>query len=92
MLNEERVILMTRMASYEMGEGRENVKIGNYFRSDYIAIQVIKAVISASIVFAIVFSLYISYNFEEFMRQLYEMDLLAFGRNVLFWFAGTVLG
>ena len=92
MLNEERVILMTRMASYEMGEGRENVKIGNYFRSDYIAIQVIKAVISASIVFAIVFSLYISYNFEEFMRQLYEIDLLAFGRNVLFWFAGTVLG
>ena len=29
MLSEERIILMTRMASYEQGEGRENVKIGN---------------------------------------------------------------
>ena len=30
MLNEERIILMTQMASYEQGEGKENVKIGNY--------------------------------------------------------------
>ena len=29
MLNEERIILMTQMASYEQGEGKENVKIGN---------------------------------------------------------------
>ena len=28
MLNEERIILMTHMASYEEGEGRKNVKIG----------------------------------------------------------------
>ena len=45
MLNEERIILMTRMAAYEEGEGKKNVKIGNYFRSDYIAVQVLKAVI-----------------------------------------------
>ena len=37
MLSEERIILMTRMASYEQGEGRDNVKVGNYFRSDYIS-------------------------------------------------------
>ena len=45
MINEQRTILMTRLASYEKGEGRKNVKIGNYFRSDYIAIQILKAVI-----------------------------------------------
>ena len=45
MLSEERIILMTRMASYERGEGRENVKIGNYFRADYIALHVLKAVV-----------------------------------------------
>ena len=41
MLNEEKVILMTQMASYEENEGKKNMAIGRYFRSDYIAIQVL---------------------------------------------------
>lgn len=91
MLNEERVVLMTRMASYEKGEGRKNVKIGNYFRSDYIAVQVLKAVICATVAFAIVFALYVLYDFEFFMQNLYKMDeLLALIRNVLIFYAGSV--
>lgn len=90
MLNEDRVILMTRMASYEKGEGRENVKIGNYFRSDYIAAQVIKSVISAIISFIIIFALYIGYHFETFMQDLYEMDLFAFAKDVLFYLCVSV--
>lgn len=92
MLNEERIILMTQMASYEKGEGRKNVKIGNYFRSDYIAIQIIKSVIAATIAFAIVFALYIFYDFEAFMLDLYKMDLFAFAQNVLTYYAAAVLG
>lgn len=92
MLNEERVILMTRMASYERSEGRENVKIGNYFRSDYIAAQVIKAVISAVIAFLLLFGLYLLYNFETLMQNLYEMDLIAFARDVSIYFFVFVAG
>ncbi len=44
MLNEEKVILMTQMASYEENEGKKNMAIGRYFRSDYIAIQVLKSI------------------------------------------------
>ena len=69
MLNEQRIILMTRLASYEKGEGRRNVKIGNYFRSDYIAIQILKSVVSATLVFGIVFAMYVLYDFEAFMRS-----------------------
>ena len=92
MLNEERVILMTHMASYECGEGKKNVKIGNYFRSDYIAIQILKSVISATIAFAIVFALYILYDFEVFMQDLYKIDLIAFAVNVLKYYGVTVVG
>lgn len=91
MLNEERVILMTHMASYECGEGKRNVKIGNYFRSDYIAVQVLKSVISVTIAFAVVFALYILYNLEVFMQDLYEIDLIAFAKNVLIYYAVTVV-
>ena len=35
MLNEERVILMTKLASYEANDGKKNIAIGNFFRSDF---------------------------------------------------------
>lgn len=82
MLNEERIILMTKMAVYEEREGRKNVAIGNYFRGDYISLQVIKSVISATIVFGIVFALSVFYDFETFILDIYKIDLLAFGRRI----------
>lgn len=92
MLNEERIILMTRMAAYEAKEGKKNMAIGKYFRSEYISIQVIKAVISATIAFAIGFALFIFYDFEALMQDIYKMDLIAFARNVLIYYAVVVVG
>lgn len=90
MLNEERVILMTHMASYEAGEGKKNVKIGNYFRSDYIAVQVLKSVVCATIAYGVIFATYIFYDFETFMQDLYKIDLISFARNVLVYYAVAV--
>lgn len=92
MLNEERIILMTQMASYEKGEGRKNVKIGNYFRSDYLAIQLLKSVVTATVAYAVVFALYVFYDFEQFMVDLYKIDLFAFAQNVLTYYAVVVVG
>ena len=92
MLNEERVILMTKLASYEAGEGKKNVAIGSYFRSDYIGWQVLKSIISATIAFVVVFAMYIFYDFEIFMMDIYKMDLLEFGKKVLMTYAGVVGG
>ncbi|MCM1175495.1 MAG: hypothetical protein NC341_10650 [Blautia sp.] len=92
MLNEERVILMTKLASYEANDGRRNVAIGSYFRSDYIGWQVLKSIISATIAFVVVFAMYIFYDFEIFMMDIYKMDLLEFGMNVLKTYAWTVGG
>ncbi|MBD5452274.1 MAG: hypothetical protein HDR25_06500 [Lachnospiraceae bacterium] len=83
MLNEERIKLMTRMACYEEHEGKKNVAVGSYFRGDYIALQVIKSMISATIAFCILFGLFIMYDFEVFMADLYKMDLFEFGKSVI---------
>lgn len=91
MLNEERVILMTKMASYEEHEGKKNVKIGNYFRGDYISIQVLKSLFCATIAYVIVLALFIFYDFEVFMQELYKMDLISFAKEVLFYYGVTVV-
>lgn len=86
MLNEERVRLMTRMACYEAKEGRKNVAIGNYFRGDYIGLQVIKSVISATIAYILIFAMFILYDFEVFMADIYKMDLLDFAKSVIIYY------
>ena len=90
MLNEKRIILMTKMASYETNEGKKNVAIGSYFRTDYIGWQVLKSIISASIAFVVVFGMYIFYDFEVFMTDIYKMDLLEFAKRVLTLYLWTI--
>lgn len=92
MLNEERIKLMTKMASYEANEGKRNVSIGSYFRGDYISLQVIKSIISATIAFLIVFGLFVFYDFEMFMQDIYKMDLLQFGKNVVIAYLCLTVG
>ena len=89
MLNEERIILMTKMASYEANEGKKNVAIGSYFRGDYIGWQVLKSIISATIAFVVVFGMYIYYDFEVFMLDIYKMDVLAFVKRILSMYLWT---
>ncbi|MBQ3163734.1 MAG: hypothetical protein IJC02_04225 [Lachnospiraceae bacterium] len=88
MLNEERIKLMTKMASYEANEGKRNVAIGSYFRGDYISLQVIKSIVNATIAFAICFALFVFYDFEVLMTGIYKMDLLDLGRNILLNYIG----
>ena len=91
MINEERVILMTKLASYEEHEGRRNMKIINYFRSDYIALQVLKSIFSATIAFAMLCALYVFSQFEDFMQDIYKMDLISCAKSVLTYYGLTVL-
>ena len=69
---------MTKMASYEANEGRRNVAIGRYFRSDYIGWHVLKSIISATIAFVVVF-----------MLDIYKMDVLAFVKRILSMYLWT---
>lgn len=83
MLNKERIILMTQMASYEENEGKKNVSTMNFFRGDYLWFQILKSVICATIAFGIIFGMYIFYDFEVFMMDIYKMDLMQFGKSIL---------
>lgn len=91
MLNQEKVILMTKLASYEETEGKQNEKIGNYFRGDYLAVEVMKSLLYSTIAFGLGFGLYVLYDFEVFMQDIYKMDLLTFIQNVLTYYIIVVV-
>lgn len=83
MLNEERVKLMTRLASFEHNEGKKDRNLSKYFRSDYVGLEVLKAIICGTLAYMICFGVYIYYNFETLMLDIYKIDLLEFGGTVL---------
>lgn len=83
MLDEKRIKLMTKMASYEAGKGKENIKIASYFKADYISYNVVKTAISATIAFVIGFAAYIYYHMESFLGEIYKFDIVSVGRRLL---------
>lgn len=94
MVNEERIKLMTRMAAYEKEKHKKNIKIVSFFKKDYISMQVLKSIVYTTIAFGIILGLYVLYDFEVFMKEIYQMDLFQFAKSVIIVyliFLGVVL-
>ncbi len=83
MLDPERIVLMTRLASFEKNEEKSNENIWHFFRGDYIGWEVLKSIVAATIVFGIVMGGYVLYDFEKFMIEIYKMDLLEYAKDIL---------
>lgn len=83
MINEEKVILMTKMASYEDHEGKHDLATNRYFRSDYVTLQLIKAIFCGTFAFLIIAGIALLYDFDAFMKNLYQIDLLQMGKNLM---------
>ncbi len=86
MINEERVILMTKLASYEENEGKRAAKISKYFRGDYVSVHLLKSWICITVVYALLVGLYILYDLEAFMGNMYKMDYVAFAKEIVMWY------
>ena len=51
----------------------------------------LKSVFCATIAYAIVFALFVFYDFELFMQDIYKMDLITFAQRVLLYYGITVV-
>lgn len=92
MISEQRVKLMTRLAAYEKNEGRKNNSIGTYFRSDYISLQLLGAVVSSSIVFLLVVAIYVFCNMDLLLADIYDVDLISMVKQTLVYYLVFVGG
>lgn len=91
MLNEERIRLMTKMASYEEGKGKEYMPIKQYYRKDYVSLGMIKTFIASSIAFGILFFCWALFEMEHITQLLAEKDLVEFGMFILAIYAVFVI-
>lgn len=86
MISEQRVKLMTRLAAYEQKEGKKNEEIGSYFRGDYISLQILKSVISATMAFILIVALFVFYDSELFLSDIYKIDILEYVKKLIMYY------
>ena len=79
MLNVKKIRLMTEMARYEEGKGKEEMRISKYFCSDYLGIALFKNFILASIGYAVVVLLVAAYFSEYLLNNVHKMNLILLG-------------
>ena len=91
MLNEKRIRLMTKLARYESGEGKEELRIARYYRSDYIGLALIKNFFLVTIGYGLILALIAAYNLEYLLDNVHKMDLVSLGVVVLAGYVGTLV-
>ncbi|MCI8280142.1 MAG: hypothetical protein HFI76_00225 [Lachnospiraceae bacterium] len=83
MLNTERIRLMAKLAAYEQGEGKEAMQIGQYYRGDYVSVQMIKTFLCSTLAFIILLALSVLYQMEELGEVLYQINFADYGAGLL---------
>ncbi len=83
MINEEKVILMTRASLFEEKKGKGKLKISRYFRHDYISLQMLYGWFFMTVSFVLLAVLWGACNMEYLLENLHKMDLKSLGMTVL---------
>lgn len=92
MIHEERVILMSKLQAYEDGDGKKDIATANYFRGDYIGLQMLKSVVCMTIASAVFYAGYVFYNLENFLNSIYETDWIEYAKVLLTRYLVLVVG
>lgn len=76
MINEERVRVMSRLARYQEGPGKQDLEIASHYRGDYIGIALIKNFFLVSIGYVGVVFFLIAYYLESILEQVQNINLM----------------
>lgn len=90
MVNEEKVILMTKASVYEERLGKKDLQIVRYFRHDYISVNLLHGWFFSTICFALGLVLWGACRMEYLMNNLHKMDIKSFGLTVALLYILTV--
>lgn len=83
MLNNNKIRLMTKLAVYESKEGKEDISLSKYYKTDYVRYQTIKSIISVTFGYALILVLVFMYKSEEIIKKAVTLDYKTIGIYIL---------
>lgn len=83
MLNNKKVEAMTKLAIYEKNEGKEDLKMSKYFKTDYVRLHVLKTVVSVTIGYLLVILMIGAYKSEYLINEAVTLNYKLIGTYIL---------
>ena len=83
MVNVRKVRLMTKLAIYEKQEGKEDLRLGKYFRRDYVRLKILHNIVAVTIGYLLVLGMIIAYQMEYLIREAVNLDYIGMGKTIL---------
>ena len=91
---------MTKLALYETGEGREDIRLSKYYKTDYVRLQILKTVLAVTIGYILILLMVGLYKSEYLIAEAVNLDYRAIGITVLviyiilltIYIVGTIIG
>lgn len=74
MVREENVILMSKIAIYEKRKGKKEIPISNFYKSDYVRMNTLKTVVSASVAYVLILALAVVYKMDYVLANILKVD------------------
>lgn len=99
MVREQNVKLMSRIAIYEKNAGKTEIPMNKYYKGDYVRLNTLKAIVSATISFVLAAALVVVYKIDFLLANVLKMDykkmaieiLVLYGIWILiYWFAARI--
>jgi hypothetical protein len=83
MLNSKKIRLMTKLAVYENKDGKKDIHLSKYYKTDYVRYQMLKSMISATVGYLLVLALFGVYQMEYIIKNAVTLDYKTIGTYIL---------
>lgn len=84
MVREENVKLMSKIAIYEKHKGKTEIPMNTFYKGDYVRLNSLKAIVSATITFVLIFALVVVYKLDYILANVLKLDYKQLGLQILF--------
>ena len=83
MLNSKKIRLMTKLAVYETKDGKADIHLSKYYKTDYVRYQTLKSIISATVGYLLILILAGLYQMEYIISHAVNLDYKTIGAYLL---------
>ncbi len=83
MVREKNVKLMTKIAIYEKNQGKSEIPMNEYYKGDYVRLNVLKSVVFGTIAYGLIVALVVVYQMEFLLSNILKMDYKALAIKIL---------
>lgn len=83
MLNNRKIRVMTKLAIYETKEGKDDLRLSKYYKTDYVRYHVLNAIISSSLGYIAILVLLGLYKSEYLISKAVVLDYATIGKYIL---------